>query len=618
MRALSLAFLAALFATAPAAHAAAPAPPRVVVVTIDGTRLGDWIDPSLPAIDGALRRSAIGLLSTRTATRTQTLDAAAVEGYRAFGSGTFSDAGDPKTLIRTLRRAGIVSSVVARSGAASALSPDVVRLVSVDAEVRAATRTALSSSQLVIVQLDRRMAPTDRFLDWLGAQLTSDDRLILTSVAPPQERIVRSRFLTAVAMTGASGLLTSETTRRDGVVTLADIAPTILHAFDVAIPPSMSGHAMRAKPDASPLRSALDLDRAFIHAAAVRKPLLKTTVFTLSGFVVIGALLAARPLRRWAGTLSAVVLALPLALFLEPLYRASSLAATIAIVLGVALAAGVLVERVAGARAVEFLSAATMLAILGDVVMGGGLAGRSPLSYSIAEGARFHGMGNDAMGLVIVTAIVLATLRLDREKTSRPDLPVVAFFVVAAALMAGPGLGSKFGAVPAAVPAFGLVALYALRSRLRVESILVIVVLTVAAVGLVVAADLVRSGSHVSNAFGSQAGEIIARKARAAGRLFAFSYWIVGIAVCGGAVAVTIRRRSSRARTLLEKRPAVRRGLVACAAGAVAAMLTNDAGVTAAFWITALAAALLITTIGSPTRASDDLDQPAMAQGERR
>jgi hypothetical protein len=184
--------------------------------------------------------------------------------------------------------------------------------------------------------------------------------------------------------------------------------------------------------------------------------------------------------------------------------------------------------------------------------------------------------------------------------------------------MAGPGLGNKFGAVPAAVPAFGLVTLYALRSRLRVESIVVIAGITVAAVGLVVAADLVRSSSHVSNAFGSQAGEIIARKVRAAGRLFAFSYWMVGIVICAAAVAATLRRASTPARALLAQRPAVRRGLVASAAGAVAAMLTNDAGVTAAFWITALAAALLLATVGSPIGASDAVEQTVVTQGERR
>ena len=584
-------FLAAFLVTAPPAHATAPAQPRVVVVTLNGTRLADWSDPGLPAIGSVLRRSAIGLLSTRTAKRATTFAAAVVEGYRALGSGAFSDAGDPSTLESTLRREGIASSVIGRSGGADQIRDD--------------TRAALGSSRVVLVRLDGTMKVADDFVGWLTPQLTPDDRLILASVAPPQERLVRNRFLSVIAMTGRTGLLTSTTTRREGVVTLADIAPTILDAFDVTIPTSMTGDVMRVKPDSSPLESAVDLDRAFIHAATVRKPLLKTAVFTLSGLVVIGALLASRSSRRLAGTLCAAVFALPLAIFLEPVYRASSLAGTIAIVFGVGLAAGAVLERLAGRHAVRWLSAATVVAILGDVVLGGGLAGRSPLSYSIAEGARFHGMGNDAMGLVIVAAIVLATLRLDRERSPEPDLPVVGFLVVVLALMAGPGLGNKFGAVPAAVPAFGLVALFALRSRLRVESLLVIAIVTVLAVGLVVVADLLRSGSHISNLFGSGAGEIIARKIRAAGRLFAFSYWMGGIVISAAAIAVMIGRTSSRARTMLDQEPAVRRGLIACAAGAVAAMLTNDAGVTAAFWIVALAAALLIAKLGSPAPEPD-------------
>jgi hypothetical protein len=175
---------------------------------------------------------------------------------------------------------------------------------------------------------------------------------------------------------------------------------------------------------------------------------------------------------------------------------------------------------------------------------------------------------------------------------------VLAFLI---AVMIAPQLGAKFGAVPAAVPAFALFAYLATGRRFGLRAAIGIAIVTVLSAGIVVAADLLRdSGTHVAGAVGGGGGEILGRKAGAAGRLLALSYWMSAITACGGALGLIAWRRPSLLGRGLWGRPATRRALV-CAGVAVAGSIgANDAGVTAAAWIAVLAAASVFSRLLVP------------------
>jgi len=626
-----------------AAPARAATPGRVVVVTVDGTRLGDWREPGLTAFGVLLNRGALGLLSTRTATTATTMPAMRREAYRGFGSGLVGSATDPTTLVSALEHAGVTTTVIASSvRGASSLSPRAVALPEISdgvfptrrrtdyAAARMAMDYALAGSRVVIADLGDparveqvfgtdpvgrarwmrlSMSRADAFLAWLEGKLTPDDLLIVASLTAPVERQQARQYLSAVAINGRStpaGFLSTPTTDQDRVVTISDLAPTILQHAGVSVPATMTGRHFRVARDDRAVEHTRDLEASLIHASVIRGPLMRWTVGVASALALMSLLTVAsgrglagrsRGLpKTWRGFLDVglvAICALPPAFILEPLLRASSTTASAIGVFGAAIGGAIVLRAARGSRgAIAGVCAATAAIIVADLLLGGPLAERSALSYLIAEGARFHGIGNEMMGVLIGTVLIGSAAALDSSGASYRRAAVIAVLGLTAGVMAAPQLGAKFGSIPASVPAFALLGLFIARVPLTIRSVIAVAAVTLFVAGLAIVADSLRNPevqSHVGRAIGG-GGEILGRKIGAAGRLLALSYWTFGIVLCGGSAMLLALRRPSLVARGLWGYPALRRALICSAVAAVAAVAANDAGVIAAAWLALLAA----------------------------
>lgn len=626
--------------------AAAPSG-RVVLVTLDGTRLSDWRARGLSELGALLRHGAVGLLSTRTA---ETEDLSLGVAFATLGSGRISRKADPTAMMRALDphavvigvHAGVLAIAADRTGQARRL-PD-----RTDVAFPGGTRTdlvaarevvadALRTARVVVLEVGdttqvedsyglhraqrerwMRLAMTriDPFLRAVREMLAPEDTLIVASLTPPQERGDARRFLSVVAASGPglhAGTLTSSSTRRDGVVTIPDLTATILDRAGAAIPNEMSGNPMEIAPGDVDTLAAKERD--LIHASVVRGPLIRGTVIIGASLAVLAVLTVLAGRGRggrqrgvpttWRGLLETGLIAVatvPLVLLLEPTFGTASLTGTVLVVAGVTVGGAAILRAVLGSRVtIATVVTTTIVLVLFDLLAGGGLAERSPLSYLIAEGARFHGIGNDAMGVVIGGGLFAAAALLDRDLATRRVILAAVGLGVAAIIMAAPPLGAKFGAVPAAVPAFALFCYLATGRRFDLAAAIGIAIVTVLGAGIVVAADLLReSGTHVANAVGGGGGEILGRKAGAAGRLLALSYWMGAIVAGGGSLALLAWRRPSLLGRALWGRPATRRALACTVVAGAGCIATNDAGVTAAAWIALIAAASVFSLLLVP------------------
>ncbi len=656
-RLLAAASISAILCIQTLPAAAAPSG-RVVLVTLDGTRLSDWLSPDLPVLNRVLGAGGVALLSTRTAENPSDPAAARAFAYQTLGAGRISRKGDATAMLGALDRANVETSVVASEIGAFSPGSDLTHTgaqrlperidaafptrARVDLPAAAGTiDAALRTSRVVVTDFgdtarvehaygrdparrDRwmRLAMTraDAFLALVRAGLTGDDTLIVASLAPPQQRRELRRFLSVTAVTGPRirpGTLTSASTEREGVVTIADITATILDRAGVDRPDTMTGNAMRSVPRAGAPGALASFERALLHASLVRGPLMRGTVITGAALTVLALLTViagrgrsgrARGLpTTWRPLLDTgliAVAAVPLVLLVEPLLGMDGLTPTAITVAAVAIGGALVLRAVAGSRAaITGLLGVTAVAILADLLAGGALAERSPLSYLIAEGARFHGIGNDAMGVVIGAALFSAAAFADRLLTPRRILLMGGALALAAGIMVAPQAGAKFGAVPAAVPAFALLVFLATGRRFDLRAAIGIAIVTILTGGLVVAVDLLReTGTHVAQAVGGGAGgEILGRKAGAAGRLLALSYWMGAIIACAGSLALIAWRRPSLLGRGLWGRPTARRALACAAVAAAGCIGANDAGVTAAAWVAFLAAASVFSALLVPT-----------------
>jgi hypothetical protein len=123
------------------------------------------------------------------------------------------------------------------------------------------------------------------------------------------------------------------------------------------------------------------------------------------------------------------------------------------------------------------------LVVLGlDVMTGSRLQLETPFGLSVLEAGRFYGIGNEALGIYGVTALLAAAwlgrLALRRYPASRrPAVLAVAVAGLFAVFASGwPGFGGKVGGTIAMVPCFALLALVVAGIRLNGRLVLLVAV----------------------------------------------------------------------------------------------------------------------------------------------
>ncbi len=577
---------------------------NVTVIAVDGTTLGDWL--LQPRLSELLASGAAGLLSTRAGESPSEAGDIARAAYVTLGAGArTADERRATALSDALRSRAPLQ--VADPAETSSLPAHLVRGV-LGAEPISRAEVTDGASGIVPhgPVWGSTIAEADTLIRRVRDRMGPDDVLIVLSAFAPAQRHRARRFLAPIAITGAGierGLLTSPTTRRTGLVSLADVAPTILHLLGRDVPTSMRGRPMTVEPGPASATILVDLERDLLHAARSRSRLLRGMLVAAMLAAGIIALLLVR--RRRVPALFPVVLsavsAAPLVLLLEPLLPGTaSLPVTAPAVAGASLGLGVAARRwLGGGRAPAALALIAALAVLADLAFGAPLAGRSPGSYLLAEGARFYGIGNEMMGVVIGGLLAGSTILVARFRYPAPMRAGV--LAGATALMAAPGIGAKLGSVFTAVPAFGLYAATTGGRRVGKLLLAALVLVTLTAAGAVVLADRLSDGaSHIGGVGGPGTDEVLTRKIGAALRLLAFSIWAWASFLLVAATGIVLAWRRDLARRAATLGPALRAGAVAL----VLAVLTNDAGAVAAAFIAVPLASSFLCGAAEPEKES--------------
>lgn len=310
-------------------------------------------------------------------------------------------------------------------------------------------------------------------------------------------------------------LLTSRSTRQDGILQTTDVTPTLLTLLGLqgeAPAGALVGSPVRPTPGPASaierLDAVVDIDR---HQVASRPVVPSTYTYLivvnllLQAVVVVGlngrvlaatARLAARlrdrpppvlsptrptvavPVLRALVVAGVAVGSLPVAATLAnlvPWWRAGSpgwavtgvIVAFIAVITSLALLPVVRRELLGPMAVVAQLTAFVLAA---DVVTGATLQLSAPLGVSTVVGARFYGFNNTSFAVfaaaVLLAAAAVADPLVRRGRRRRAALLVAGIGLVAAFLNGAPGLGSDFGGPPALLPGFAVLALAAAGTRL--------------------------------------------------------------------------------------------------------------------------------------------------------
>jgi hypothetical protein len=444
----------------------------------------------------------------------------------------------------------------------------------------------------------------DAFLEGLlRARSGKNDLIMLVSPNPPVSLREEPGQLTLLAARGPNighGLLTSPSTRRKGLVTNTDIAPTILEHLGVPVPEEMTGRSVQSLDGQADPGLLVEMEKRIMATASQRKPILTAYVAVVFVLLVLGALsLPLAPetyLLRTIQFLLLWALAVPLALLALPLLPNNSLELTSFFGLCISfLAAGLawLTTR-DFVRAVGEVALVTALVISADIVLGAPLMKWSLLGYDPLIGARFYGVGNEYMGVLIGAALIGTSIQLDTyPKTRRALLPVTGVsFLLLVLLIGHPRLGANTGGTIAAAAAF-LLAYARLRgTKINLRSVAVITALVVLTVAIFLAIDYLngaRERSHAGKAVSlirkegaRSALDIIKRKAATNFKLIQWTIWSKVFIVSLLIFAFVFSKPIGVFKRITAKYPSITSGIYAIVTGSVVALVFNDSGVVAA------------------------------------
>ncbi|MBV8297610.1 MAG: hypothetical protein JO085_12285 [Acidimicrobiia bacterium] len=480
---------------------------------------------------------------------------------------------------------------VASETAAALARSDLVVVDTGDAERAHAAGGALPAA--AAQAREQALAHTDDVLGVVARSLPSQTLLLVVSVVPPDT----TWHLTPMVAAGAGvvhGYLQSPSTGRLGLVTLTDVAPTILHSLGVPVPDGMIGQPLRYHPATVDYARLASLDRggatrdSIYPGIALGLVLLQATVY-----LVAALLLSRRRVGRSEPFLRYGVLAiagLPVATFLVkalPLGATPSLLAMFGVDALIVAVASRAKRRPLSALA--WIMGFTAVVLMVDVATGARLEVNSVLGYSPQTAARFFGIGNSAFAVLAATGILAAAIHLQYAPRRREAFLTVAGFLVLLVVIDGaPSLGGDVGGILTLVPVIGLALIAFSGRRVSWKSVAALVGLTAVVLGAAMVVDLLRPPdarthlsrviTNVNQAGGSSFLTTVARKIATNLRVLHTTVWSWLVPIIA-AFLLYLLLWDRRVIRVLPRGSALHVGAVAALGAGLLGFAMNDSGV---------------------------------------
>lgn len=440
------------------------------------------------------------------------------------------------------------------------------------------------------------VATTDAVVRLALRSLPADGALLV--VATAQSGDAGPAGYGPVLLYGAGpGILSSASTRVEGVVTLPDVTETVLSLLSLQRDSSMTGSGLELVREGDEAGVRL----AFVTSADASARALESTRVPLWAGTIIGALallgvalaaallpglgLSARA-RALAGHGLAALCAVPAATLLAQAAGAPSTPRDAWTRIGIALACVVAVSlwfsRGRGPQgACAVVAGGTAALVLADQMIGGPAAFGSAFSYSPLFGARFYGLGNEGAAVLVGAILAFAGGRVDRFGAHRAK-DHLGLGALAVAVSVLPVLGANFGVVAWGTAAFVAAFLYGSSRRLDRRTVFVSVGAAVALLAVAAGIDALLPGSsHLGRSIGAAGGLVpmVLRKVGLSLGILTATPVVILLPVAVGAIVYLLARPTGPLGETVTENRGVASALVGGVTAAMLALVTEDSGV---------------------------------------
>jgi len=457
------------------------------------------------------------------------------------------------------------------------------------------------------LQAQRRqaLARIDDFLGWLAGRLDLRRDLLLV-VAPTAggNTITGVNYLTPVLAVGngvSPGLLTSSTTKRPGIIMNTDLAPTVLHFFGLpAVGMDLTGQPLQVLPAHNRLQALTTMQNQLVLTYNAR-PILQRVYIFYQFILLLVSLYCIFWRRIRAGRILEPfllsVMVVPLVYLLLPLLPQVNIALLgleLFVLTVVITWAVVALHRSIGLDPFIVLCFANAGLILIDALLGSPLQKNALLGYDPIVGARFYGIGNEYMGILIGSILIGSTALLTRLPHRRRLLLglIGLFYAVSIYILSAPYLGTKVGGAIVMTAALFTTFLLLLGVRFNWRVVLLVIAGVAAVLGGFMFYDLHRPEqlqSHIgrNTALVLQGGwpvilDIIRRKSEMNIKLVRYTIWSRILLASIGSLAILFYRPVGVMASIRSKYPDLYKGFIGVTLGSILAFIFNDSGVVAA------------------------------------
>jgi len=432
-----------------------------------------------------------------------------------------------------------------------------------------------------------------------------------------------------------SQLFYSPSTHRQGIVSMYDLAPTILKQFNIKQPASMLGMPLEATPAGNTLPRLMQMNKEIAQVYKLRPQLLYPFVIYQIVILLLSLLIV---LIQWRNGYR--IMAMPLyTIIISPLTMLLmgwlvklgwSTRELVILFILFSLVAAWVATRFPVYGSLITICVVTVIVLFIDGFTGVHAMRSSVLGYDPMIGARYYGVGNEFMGVWIGAATLGVAGCIHYYRGNRMVIILTALlFVGTLFYMASPAWGTNAGGAITAGATFGLawLRLFSRRRKLQIHwgklMMWIIIFVCLAMGGLWLlngwGNSSTKEESHIGRAMDQLVaghfdaiGGIIWRKLMMNMHLIGVSVWSKALLVSLLVMAVLLMKPAGLFRRWQEAHSALMHGLSAIAAGAIVALLVNDSGIVAAATMMVFAVIPMLLIRLHELKVTDSHDDPTV------
>ena len=449
----------------------------------------------------------------------------------------------------------------------------------------------------------RTMQRIDQFIGKALDRLDPDrDLLLIVTPTPGKGAGEENDYLSAILAVGAGvreGVLFSPTTKRQGIIMNTDLAPTILGFLGLEKPEWMNGQNLLYVKAENQLNKLVVMKKQLTLTYDARSIFQKGSCVYQIGLLLVSLYFilthrkAARLLQPFLLSVMAVPLVYLLLAFLpQPSFPVLTLELFLLTAWITCLAWWF--ERRHNLGSFIFLSLATAGLLILDTAVGAPLQKTSIMSYDPIAGARFYGIGNEYMGVLMGSLIIGCTTLMSKFERYRKALLVMTgiIFLITVYVLASPALGSKMGGAIVSVAALAVTFLLLCNVKFKLRTVIYLAVIIIGLVAVIPAIDLLRPAELQSH-FGRNASlilsggwqeiqNIIVRKTEMNLKLIRYTIWTRIFIASLVSLALLFYRPVGVMTTIKKRYPDLYKGFAGVVTASIVALIFNDAGIVAA------------------------------------